>query len=217
MLLFLATCQTIFSSFRHVKTNWTCSISFDMSNERATSCCRRSWCGQLCRHVERSSIFIPCLFISVGIYLLQSWRSICSYFWSPYGIGQTIIFLSCGFFFCLFFLAYSQPSQIGCLPYFHTWCGLSANLGCRSETCCMRFAENTGRKNCQLECGPMPNMMATLPTIGGTLCWTPQSLSTTRVPCSNAANIGERETWTQSEFCTWQNSVTGQEPPKTYI
>jgi len=45
-----------------------------------------------------------------------------------------------------FFLAYSQPRQIGCLPYFHTWCGLSANLRCRSETCCMRLAENTGRK-----------------------------------------------------------------------
>jgi len=45
-----------------------------------------------------------------------------------------------------FFLAYSQPSQIGCLSYFHTWCGPSANLGCRSETCCMRLAENTGRK-----------------------------------------------------------------------
>ena len=45
-----------------------------------------------------------------------------------------------------FFFAYSQPSQIGCLPYFHTWCGLSANLGCMSETCCMRLAENTGRK-----------------------------------------------------------------------
>jgi len=44
----------------------------------------------------------------------------------------------------LFFLAYSQPSQIGCVPYFHTWCGLSANLGCRTETCCiMRLAENT--------------------------------------------------------------------------
>ena len=39
---------------------------------------------------------------------------------------------------------------------------------------------------------------------------------TTRVPCSNAANIGERKSWTQSEFCTWQNSVTGQEPPKVY-
>jgi len=24
---------------------------------------------------------------------------------------------------------------------------------------------------------------------------------TARVPCSNAANIGERKTWTQSEFC----------------
>jgi len=34
------------------------------------------------------------------------------------------------------------------------------------------------------------------------------------VPCSNAANIGERKTWTQSEFCTWQNSVRGQQPPK---
>jgi len=40
---------------------------------------------------------------------------------------------------------------------------------------------------------------------------------TTRVPCSNAANIGERKTWTQSEFCTWQNYVRGQESPKMYI
>jgi len=39
----------------------------------------------------------------------------------------------------------------------------------------------------------------------------------TRVPCSNAANTGERKTWTQNEFCTWQNSVTGQESPKMYI
>jgi len=29
--------------------------------------------------------------------------------------------------------------------------------------------------------------------------------------------IGERKTWrTQSEFCTWQNSVTEQQPPKMY-
>jgi len=48
--------------------------------------------------------------------------------------------------FLSLFLAYSQPLQIGCLPYLHTWCGLSANLGCRSETCCMRLTENTGRK-----------------------------------------------------------------------
>jgi len=44
------------------------------------------------------------------------------------------------------FLTYSQQSQIGCLPYLHTWCGLSANLGYRSKTCCTRLAENTGRK-----------------------------------------------------------------------
>ena len=36
--------------------------------------------------------------------------------------------------------------QIGCLPYLHTWCGLSANLECRSESCCPRLAGNTGRK-----------------------------------------------------------------------
>jgi len=30
--------------------------------------------------------------------------------------------------------------------------------------------------------------------------------------------IGERKTWrTQNEFCTWQNSVTEQQPPKMYI
>jgi len=34
----------------------------------------------------------------------------------------------------LFFLAWSQRSEIGCLPYFHTWCGLSANLECMSES-----------------------------------------------------------------------------------
>ena len=29
----------------------------------------------------------------------------------------------------------------------HIWCGLSANLRCRSKTCCARLAANTGRKN----------------------------------------------------------------------
>jgi len=40
---------------------------------------------------------------------------------------------------------------------------------------------------------------------------------TARVLCSNAVNIGERKTWTQSAFCTWQNAVRGQETPKMYI
>jgi len=37
---------------------------------------------------------------------------------------------------------------------------------------------------------------------------------TGRVPCSNAANVGECRTWTQSEVCTWQNSIMGQRLPK---
>jgi len=64
---------------------------------------------------------------------------------SPYGIGQTIIFSSCGFFLFLFPRLISAVAD-GCLPYFHTWCDLSANLRCRSETCCARLAANTGRK-----------------------------------------------------------------------
>jgi len=50
----------------------------------------------------------------------------------------------------LSFFFFSSPNlsgRSGCLPYFYTWCGLSANLGCRSETCCTRLAGNTGRKN----------------------------------------------------------------------
>ena len=50
--------------------------------------------------------------------------------WPPCIADADITFLPCAFFYHL-----------------HTWCGLSANLGCRSETCCMRLAENIGRKN----------------------------------------------------------------------
>jgi len=62
--------------------------------------------------------------------------------WSPYVIGQTIIFSSC--FFLLFF-----PRLISAaadLPCFYTCRGPSANLECRSEMCCSRLAANTGRK-----------------------------------------------------------------------
>ena len=55
-------------------------------------------------------------------------------------------FLSFFLLLSSFFLALSQRSEIGCLPYFHTWCGLSANLECRSDMCCMRLTENTGCK-----------------------------------------------------------------------
>ena len=71
-------------------------------------------------------------------------------------------------------------------------------------------------------------MMTAQSNIGGALCessvipflvphhkvWL---TAVARVPCSNAANIGECKTWTQSEFCSWQTSIRVQEPPKMYI
>jgi len=36
--------------------------------------------------------------------------------------------------------------------YFRRWCGLTANVGRRSETCCTRLAENTGRKKSPKTC-----------------------------------------------------------------
>jgi len=81
----------------------------------------------------------------------------------------------------------------------------------------------------KLECGLMPNVMATQLNIGGAVCessiipflvhvqcrkvWlTP----TAGVQCSNAANTGECMTWTWSEFCTGQN-LSGGKSPKMYI
>jgi len=69
------------------------------------------------------------------------------------------------------------------------------------------------------------SLMAAQPNIGGALCeccviqfLVPRRevcLTTgAEVPCSNAANIVERKTWTQSELCTWQNSVRGKIPRK---
>jgi len=71
----------------------------------------------------------------------------------------------------------------------------------------------------------MPNMMAAQQNIGGALCdssvipflvprhkvWL---MTAAEVPCSNAANIGERKTWMKSEFRMWQASIRGQDPQK---
>ena len=49
-------------------------------------------------------------------------------------------------------------------------------------------SSTSGKSSIKLECGPMPNVMAALPNIGGALWSTPQSLTPTAgVPCSNAA------------------------------
>ena len=71
--------------------------------------------------------------------------------WPPCVADTDIIFCPVvpSIFFLSSFLAQSQPSQIGCLPQFHTWCGLSANIRCRSDTCCTRLAEIQDAKSRQ--------------------------------------------------------------------
>jgi len=59
--------------------------------------------------------------------------------------------------------------------------------------------------------------MAALPNIGGAFeCRKVWLTLTARVPYSKVVNIGERKTWTQSEFCIWQNSVRGQRKVQAY-
>jgi len=66
-------------------------------------------------------------------------------------------------FFYLSFISLPNLSRHRLDVYeLHTWCGLSANLGCRSETCCRRLAENTGCKK--------PPKIRHLGTIAQ-LCW----------------------------------------------
>jgi len=74
---------------------------------------------------------------------------------------------------------------------------------------------------------PMSNVMDAQPNIGGAVCessvisflvacrkfWlTPAA----RLPCSNAANIGERKAWMQSEFAPDKTPSGGKSPGKLY-
>jgi len=53
--------------------------------------------------------------------------------------------LPCGFFLS-FFLSSPNLGSRRVDVYFDTWCGPSANLECRSETCCVQLAGNVGPK-----------------------------------------------------------------------
>ena len=91
---------------------------------------------EVCKYVEFS---VTCLYRLPVVYL-----------WSPYVIGQTIIFLPCSFFLLSSF--FSSPNLSGRrLDIYHsstvyTWCVLSATLECRSEMWCTQLAGNAGCK-----------------------------------------------------------------------
>jgi len=78
-----------------------------------------------------SSVFILCMNLlwppnKAGHYILQWWF-----------LSSFFIF---SFFPCCLFSAITDWMLT-------TWCGLSANLECRSEMCCTQLAENTGCQN----------------------------------------------------------------------
>ena len=94
------------------------------------------------------------------------------------------------------FLASSQRSEIRCLPYFHTWCGLSANLGCRSVKHAARGSlEMQGAKNRQKVaiCAPSHNFVGLYLRNSGTYRQTEKTLlsSNTSSTCAdNMVNFG---------------------------
>jgi len=82
---------------------------------------------QRCK-LERLDCYYGALRSRCGHYILPLW-----FLLSILAIGQAIIFCPVVCIYLCFFLAYSQRSEIGCLPYFDTWCHLSGNLKCKSE------------------------------------------------------------------------------------
>jgi len=86
------------------------------------------------RHIQNSNIHTTQLYK-----VMAALRIRCGHYIFP-----------CSFFFLSFFFFF--PRLISAITgsmstILHAWCGLSANLECRSETCYTRLAENTGRKN----------------------------------------------------------------------
>jgi len=81
-----------------------------------------------------AGLLVVTIYLSVFLSILCLWFLVMA--------GRRLYFRPVvSFFYLLFTLVYSQSSQIGCVPYFYTWCSLIANLGYRSETCCTRLAE----------------------------------------------------------------------------
>ena len=96
----------------------------------------------LCLTVFHKLVFYPdCIAHTQTLWL--------SLLWSPYVIGQTIIFLPCDFFLSIYLLLSFFPRLISAVGDWISTILLHMawpNLECRSETCCTRFAANTGRK-----------------------------------------------------------------------
>jgi len=106
-------------------------------------------------------VLVPC-FLLFLVVLLQSpayCSSDCGRLFCFSRVIMTVVRSRCGhYIFALWFLLSSSSSFLfprlisadgdWMSTIFHTWCGLSTNLECRSEKmCCMRLAGNAGPKH----------------------------------------------------------------------
>jgi len=86
-------------------------------------------------------------YVLAPLHFFELWLWIVSVMAALHSICGHYIF-SCSF--SAFYLFFCSPILSRCrlnvyhTSTVHTWCGLSANLGFRSQTCCTRLAENTG-------------------------------------------------------------------------
>ena len=140
---------------------------WDVVNKCAMCCKMNVFAVTAYFEVHHVAVYCGLGSINYLVEIVDIFICICLYFWltSSYASHQlpllimvalwnradhyifVLWFLSFFFYLSFFFPHLTQQPQIGCLPYFDTWYGLSATLECRSEMCCKPLAGNTGRKN----------------------------------------------------------------------
>jgi len=118
-------------------------------SRRMPSCRNPLQLGTGIKHAGLHTQWLGYVIIMAAVRTLYFAAVVSIFLCPPYGIGQAIIFSSCGLFFFylpffprLFSAVADWMSAI--LPHMG---GLSANLGCSSETCCTRLAEIQDAKN----------------------------------------------------------------------
>ena len=123
-------------------------------------------------------IRLNCPSAAVKLPLYQITSTTCYYFMvALWNRANHIYFhaVFCSSFFFFFFPRLISAAADCMSAILHTWCGLNANLRCRSETCCTWLSENTGLKKvtknrhlgtiAQL-CRAISSQLRHVPTIG---------------------------------------------------
>jgi len=105
------------------------------------------------------SSFCCLSYVMSPVILINSFKLWCFYHNYLRQQGYVIVIMAAlhsryGYYILVLFLLLLFPRLIsavadpmfGCLPYFNTQCGPSANLECRFEMCCMQLTGNPGPK-----------------------------------------------------------------------